>query len=120
MKAEDIKYIILDCHSQIEQCEKGKINYKDDVDQVQALENIIKHYNFMIERLKKYVIEAKDVASVVYMENVKRQGSFGFEEREADTRNKDFILNSIKQGKEYKYFDRFGNKFEIDEILILP
>jgi hypothetical protein len=61
-------------------------------------------------------MNAPEIVGMVFPETRKRQGSFGYEDVPTDTRDKKFIELCIEQGRDYQYFDKWGNKFSIDEI----
>ena len=57
------------------------------------------------------------IVGMKFMQNVKRQGFFGYHEVEGDCKDKYIIDTSIKQKLDNRYFDKYGNEFTIDEIL---
>lgn len=50
-----VDYCIQECEEQIALCEQGKVTYSGDIDQITAYDNKIKHHEFMIARLKRFL-----------------------------------------------------------------
>lgn len=62
-------------------------------------------------------IEPRLIIGMKYMETKKRMNGFGNYEEETDTKDSKFIQLCIKQKRDYRYFDKYGNEFTIDEIV---
>lgn len=63
------------------------------------------------------MINANEMVGVKYIPPTTR---IGHNPNETDSKDKDFILTSIKEQKDYKYFDKWGNLWTIDEIWCCP
>jgi len=96
----------------------GVLDYLDYKDEKVYNQSQIKFYTRVKERLEELtnIINQSFIVGVVYNETIKRPNGFGYMEEETNCKDKSILDIFIKQNRPYRYFDKYGNEYTIEDI----